>query len=66
MSSGSLDSDGLYQVLTSFLVGGTVLLERSVNYPFLLFEKIKEGEGYRFSDGAYDCGHAASIRFTAV
>ena len=35
-------SYGLYQVLTSFLVGGTVLLERSVNYPFLLFEKIKK------------------------
>ena len=35
-------SYGLYQVLTGFHVGGTVILERSVNYPFLLFEKIKK------------------------
>jgi len=34
-------SYGLYQMLTGFLVGGTVILERSLSYPYLLFEKIK-------------------------
>jgi long-chain acyl-CoA synthetase len=37
-------SYGLYQVLTGFLVGATVILERSITYPYLLFDKIsKEG-----------------------
>ena len=35
-------SYGLYQILTGFLVGGTVILERSVTYPYLLLEKIQK------------------------
>jgi long-chain acyl-CoA synthetase len=35
-------SYGLYQMLTAFLVGGTILLERSLAYPHLLLEKMKK------------------------
>lgn len=35
-------SYGLYQILTGFLVGATVVLERSVTYPYLLFEAIRK------------------------
>jgi len=34
-------SYGLYQVLTGFSVGGTVILERSLAYPYLLLDLIK-------------------------
>jgi long-chain acyl-CoA synthetase len=34
-------SYGLYQVITGILVGATVILERSIAYPWLLLEKIK-------------------------
>jgi len=33
-------SYGLYQVLTAFLVGGTVVLERSLAYPYAVVEKM--------------------------
>lgn len=35
-------SYGLYQVLTSFLVGARIVLERSLAYPYLLLNRIEE------------------------
>ena len=34
-------SYGLYQLLTAFMVGGTIVLERSLMYPHLLLEKMR-------------------------
>jgi len=35
-------SYGLYQILTGFLVGATIVLERSLTYPYLLIDIIKK------------------------